>query len=61
VKAAPSGFVLLRDLRPYDEEELVLADTPSTVATNASGTAAAVSQQSVEEEPQPPQPFEYTS
>ncbi|CAM0910956.1 unnamed protein product [Alopecurus aequalis] len=64
VKVAPSGFVLLRDLRPYDEEELVLADTPSTVATNASGTAAAASQQpamAVEEEPQPPQPFEYTS
>uniref|UniRef100_A0ACD5ZQY5 Uncharacterized protein n=1 Tax=Avena sativa TaxID=4498 RepID=A0ACD5ZQY5_AVESA len=63
VKVAPSGFVLLRDLRPCDEEELVLTDTPSTVAVNASGTAAAASPAAAaaEEEPQPPQPFEYTS
>jgi 26S proteasome regulatory subunit N2 len=60
VKVAPSGFILLRDLRPHDAEELVLADTPLTVGTNASSTAAAPSE-AVEEEPQPPQPFEYTS
>ncbi|KAL6659058.1 hypothetical protein ACP70R_003098 [Stipagrostis hirtigluma subsp. patula] len=67
VKAAPSGFVLLRDLKPAEAEELVLTDAPSTAATNGS-SAAATSQQgsgssamAVEEEPQPPQPFEYTS
>ena len=65
VKLTPSGFVLLRDLKPSEAEELVLTDAPSTAATtNGSGTAAAASQQSamaVDEEPQPPQPFEYTS
>ncbi|WVZ94493.1 hypothetical protein U9M48_040380 [Paspalum notatum var. saurae] len=67
VKAAPSGFVLLRDLKPSEAEELSLTDAPSTAAaTNApapsaseqgSGSAA----MAVEEEPQPPPAFEYTS
>lgn len=67
MKLAPSGFVLLRDLKPTEAEELVHTDSPSTVATNASSTATAASQQgsgsamAVDEEPQPPQPFEYTS
>ncbi|KAF7837149.1 26S proteasome non-ATPase regulatory subunit 1-like protein A-like [Senna tora] len=43
VKLAPSGFVLLRDLRPTEPEQ---------------GSASAMA---VDEEPQPPQPFEYTS
>uniref|UniRef100_J3MRB5 26S proteasome non-ATPase regulatory subunit 1 homolog n=1 Tax=Oryza brachyantha TaxID=4533 RepID=J3MRB5_ORYBR len=63
VKLAPSGFVLLRDLKPTETEELVLTDAPATQTTNAaaaqqvSGAAA----MAVDEEPPPPQPFEYTS
>uniref|UniRef100_A0A0D3GXK4 26S proteasome non-ATPase regulatory subunit 1 homolog n=1 Tax=Oryza barthii TaxID=65489 RepID=A0A0D3GXK4_9ORYZ len=66
VKLAPSGFVLLRDLKPTETEELVLTDAPATQATNAA--AATAGQQgsgsaamAVDEEPLPPQPFEYTS
>ncbi|KAL6843181.1 hypothetical protein ACP4OV_026894 [Aristida adscensionis] len=67
VKAAPSGFVLLRDLNPTEAEELVLTDALSTGAANASAAPAASQQGSgaaamaVDEEPQPPQPFEYTA
>lgn len=64
VKLAPSGFVLLKDLRPTEPEVLALTDTPST--TSAAGGSAAeqpgsASAMAVDEEPQPPQPFEYTS
>ncbi|CAL1384481.1 unnamed protein product [Linum trigynum] len=65
VKSAPSGFVLLRDLKPTEPEVLSLTDAPSS--TNASPPAAAApaagGQQAmaVDDEPQPPQPFEYTS
>ncbi|CAI0380333.1 unnamed protein product [Linum tenue] len=65
VKLAPSGFVLLRDLKPTEPEVLSLTDAPSS--TNATPAAAAGSgaggQQAmaVDDEPQPPQPFEYTS
>ncbi|CAO2206165.1 unnamed protein product [Urochloa humidicola] len=64
VKAAPSGFVLLRDLKPTEAEELVLTDAPSTAATNSAPGASASEQgsaMSVDEEPQPPPAFEYTS
>lgn len=66
VKLAPSGFVLLRDLRPTEPEVLSLTDTPATAASPAGGAAATGQQGSatamaVDEEPQPPQPFEYTS
>ncbi|CAL5011062.1 unnamed protein product [Urochloa decumbens] len=64
VKAAPSGFVLLRDLKPTEAEELVLTDAPSTAATNSAPAASASEQGSamaVDEEPQPPPAFEYTS
>ncbi|CAO2200986.1 unnamed protein product [Urochloa humidicola] len=64
VKAAPSGFVLLRDLKPTEAEELVLTDAPSTAATNNAPAASASEQGSamaVDEEPQPPPAFEYTS
>lgn len=67
VKAAPSGFVLLRDLKPTEAEELVLTDAPSTAAgTNAPAASATASEQgsgamAVDEEPQPPPAFEYTS
>ncbi|KAK9288206.1 hypothetical protein L1049_016655 [Liquidambar formosana] len=66
VKLAPSGFVLLRDLRPSEPEVLSLTDTPSSTASPAAGGSAAGQQGSasamaVDEEPQPPQPFEYTA
>lgn len=66
VKLAPSGFVLLKDLRPTEPEVLALTDTPSSTTTSAAGGSAAAQQSSasamaVDEEPQPPQPFEYTS
>lgn len=65
VKLAPSGFVLLRDLRPTEPEVLSLTDTPSSTASPAGGSAtgqqAAASAMAVDEEPQPPQAFEYTS
>ncbi|CAO2168426.1 unnamed protein product [Urochloa humidicola] len=64
VKAAPSGFVLLRDLKPTEAEELVLTDAPSTAATNNAPAASASEQGSamaVDDEPQPPPAFEYTS
>ncbi|XP_009379347.2 26S proteasome non-ATPase regulatory subunit 1 homolog A [Pyrus x bretschneideri] len=66
IKLAPSGFVLLRDLRPTEPEVLSLTDTPSS-ATSAAGGGSATGQQdsastmAVDDEPQPPQPFEYTS
>uniref|UniRef100_A0A0D9X5I3 26S proteasome non-ATPase regulatory subunit 1 homolog n=1 Tax=Leersia perrieri TaxID=77586 RepID=A0A0D9X5I3_9ORYZ len=65
VKLAPSGFVLLRDLKPTETEELVLTDAPATQATNAAATAgqqgSGAAAMAVDEEPLPPQPFEYTS
>ncbi|KAG5226684.1 26S proteasome regulatoryfamily protein [Salix suchowensis] len=65
VKSAPSGFVLLRDLQPTEPEVLSLTDTPSSTASPASGSATgqqgSASAMAVDEEPQPPQPFEYTS
>ncbi|KAA0033291.1 hypothetical protein IC582_010462 [Cucumis melo] len=65
VKLAPSGFVLLRDLHPSEPEVLSLTDTPSSTASPASGSATGQqgsgSAMAVDEEPQPPQPFEYTS
>ncbi|KAL5221940.1 hypothetical protein ABZP36_026653 [Zizania latifolia] len=63
VKLAPSGFVLLRDLKPTETEELVLTDAPATqAATAAAGQqGSGASAMAVDEEPQPPQPFEYTT
>ncbi|XP_048439195.1 26S proteasome non-ATPase regulatory subunit 1 homolog A-like [Pyrus x bretschneideri] len=66
IKLAPSGFVLLKDLRPTDPEVLSLTDTPSSTASAAGGVSATGQQDSastmaVDEEPHPPQPFEYTS
>ncbi|GAV59023.1 PC_rep domain-containing protein/HEAT_2 domain-containing protein, partial [Cephalotus follicularis] len=64
-KLAPSGFVLLRDLRPTEPEVLSLTDTPASTASPAGGSATgqqgSASAMAVDEEPQPPQPFEYTS
>ena len=56
VKSASSGFVLLKDLRPTEPEVLSLTDAPSSTGQQGSASSMAV-----EEEPQPPQPFEYTS
>jgi 26S proteasome regulatory subunit N2 len=68
VKPAPSGFILLQDTQPTEAEELVLTDAPATVAASTGNTAVAAGQQgsgssamAVDDEPQPPQPFEYTS
>ncbi|KAF3457673.1 hypothetical protein FNV43_RR02331 [Rhamnella rubrinervis] len=67
VKLAPSGFVLLRDLRPTEPEVLSLTDTPSSTTSTTGGVSAAAGQQgsasamAVDEEPQPPQPFEFNS
>ncbi|KAG4156947.1 hypothetical protein ERO13_D02G030800v2 [Gossypium hirsutum] len=65
VKLAPSGFVLLRDLRPDEPEALSLTDAPALAASPAGGSAAgqqsSSSAMAVDDEPQPPQPFEFTS
>ncbi|KAF8402091.1 hypothetical protein HHK36_013043 [Tetracentron sinense] len=65
VKLAPSGFVLLRDLRPTEPEVLSLTDTPLSTASPAGGSATgqqgSASAMAVDEEPPPPQPFEYSA
>lgn len=67
VKSAASGFVLLRDLRPSEPEILSLTDTPSTAAATTATAGTTTGQQTLSatgatnDEPQPPQPFEYTS
>ena len=65
VKLAPSGFVLLKDLRPTEPEVLSLTDAPSSSTSAAGGSVAgqqsSASAMALDEEPQPPQPFEYTS
>ncbi|KAL8026545.1 hypothetical protein ABFX02_14G035400 [Erythranthe guttata] len=67
VKSSPSGFVLLKDLRPNEAEVLALTDSLSSTSANAGAPPAAGQQQgaassmAVDEEPAPPQPFEYTS
>lgn len=66
VKSAPSGFVLLRDLRPNEPEVLSLTDAPSSTQSPAGGGSTtgqqgSASAMAVDEEPQPPAPFEYTS
>ncbi|KAK8571708.1 hypothetical protein V6N13_047346 [Hibiscus sabdariffa] len=65
VKLAPSGFILLRDLRPNEPESLSLTDAPASAASPVGGSAAGQQSSSsamvVDDEPQPPQPFEFTS
>ncbi|XP_009628529.1 26S proteasome non-ATPase regulatory subunit 1 homolog A-like [Nicotiana tomentosiformis] len=65
VKSSPSGFVLLRDLRPDEPEVLSLTDAPSSTASStgggSTGQQAPASAMAVDEEPQPPPAFEYTS
>ncbi|XP_047333495.1 26S proteasome non-ATPase regulatory subunit 1 homolog A-like [Impatiens glandulifera] len=63
IKVAPSGFVLLKDTRPHEPEVLSLTDTPSSNNNNVSSSTAqpsSASSMSLDEEPQPPQPFEYS-
>ena len=63
VKLAPSGFVLLKDLREHEPEVLSLTDAPTSTASPAAaatqGTTA--SAMAVDDEPQPPQAFEYAT
>lgn len=65
VKLASSGFVLLKDLRPSEPEVLSLTDTPASMTSAATASAGGQQGQAaamaVDEEPQPPQPFEYTA
>ncbi|XP_042483203.1 26S proteasome non-ATPase regulatory subunit 1 homolog A-like [Macadamia integrifolia] len=65
MKLAPSGLVLLKDLRPTEPEVLALTDTPSSMTSSAGGSTTgqegSASAMAVDDEPQPPQPFEYTS
>ena len=65
VKSASSGFVLLKDLRPTEPEVLALTDAPSSTGSapggSTTGQQGSASSMAVDEEPQPPQPFEYTS
>ncbi|KAL8486841.1 hypothetical protein ACS0TY_023512 [Phlomoides rotata] len=65
VKSAPSGFVLLKDLSPSEPEVLALTDALSSTAPNATasttGQQGPASAMAVDEEPAPPQSFEYTS
>ncbi|XP_042396129.1 26S proteasome non-ATPase regulatory subunit 1 homolog A-like [Zingiber officinale] len=68
VKLAPSGFVLLKDLQPSEAEVLTLSDALTTAPPNAAVTGAASTGQqgsgssamAVDDEPQPPQAFEYS-
>ncbi|CAI9762778.1 unnamed protein product [Fraxinus pennsylvanica] len=64
VKSAQSGFVLLKDLRPNEPEVLSLTDAPSSAASNPGGSAtgqqSSAAAMAVDEEPAPPQPFEFT-
>ncbi|KAG6525645.1 hypothetical protein ZIOFF_015610 [Zingiber officinale] len=67
IKLAPSGFVLLKDLQPSKVEVLALSDTPTTAPPNAARTGVTSTRQqvsgsssmAVDDEPQPPQAFEY--
>ncbi|KAG6428191.1 hypothetical protein SASPL_112442 [Salvia splendens] len=67
VKTAPSGFVLFKDLRPNEPEELSLTESPSSATSNPAtggsvpGQPGSVTAMAVDEEPAPPQPFEYSS
>ncbi|KAI3791132.1 hypothetical protein L2E82_04768 [Cichorium intybus] len=66
VKAAASGFVLLKDLRPTEPEVLALTDAPTSTASTAAGAPAttqpgSAAAMAVDDEPQPPQPFEYST
>ncbi|KAI3865964.1 hypothetical protein MKX03_036823 [Papaver bracteatum] len=65
VSLAPSGFVLLKDLKPEDEEVLSLHLTDIPYCTCPDSCAqqgpAPVAAMVVDEEPQPPQPFDYTA
>ncbi|KAI3746909.1 hypothetical protein L6452_09351 [Arctium lappa] len=63
VKAAASGFILVKDLHPTEPELLSLTDAPSSTTGSAAATAqpGSTAGMAVDDEPQPPQPFEYTT
>ncbi|KAG6394852.1 hypothetical protein SASPL_145442 [Salvia splendens] len=52
VKSAPSGFVLLKDLRPSEPEALALTDSLSSTAPT--GQQGSTSSMAVDDEPAPP-------
>eukprot|EP00252_Welwitschia_mirabilis_P004380 TRINITY_DN1472_c0_g1_i3.p1 TRINITY_DN1472_c0_g1~~TRINITY_DN1472_c0_g1_i3.p1 ORF type:complete len:1033 (-),score=243.32 TRINITY_DN1472_c0_g1_i3:148-3138(-) len=62
IKSARSGFVLLKDMQPSQPEVLVSSDAPasSPSAGSVSNTHAPASA-AEDEEPQPPQPFEFNA
>jgi 26S proteasome regulatory subunit N2 len=63
LKRGPSGFVMLRDMTPSEPVELVSTDTPvSAVAAGAAAPANpnnAAAMAVEDNEPPPPEPFEY--
>lgn len=65
VKLSPSGFVLLKDLKPEETEVLALTDAPSSMTSPSTvqpaTTTSASTAMAVDEDPQPPQPFEYSA
>lgn len=62
LKSAPSGFVMLKDLEPSEPEVLVSTDAPASSAPGSTSSAQAGQSNMIgDEEPQPPQPFEYVS
>ncbi|KAG0498309.1 hypothetical protein HPP92_002606 [Vanilla planifolia] len=66
LKSAPSGFILLKDLQPAEAEVLALTDAPSSSTNPSSGASAAQqasgsSAMAVDDEPQPPQPFDFSA
>ncbi|GER50067.1 26S proteasome non-ATPase regulatory subunit [Striga asiatica] len=66
VTSASSGFVLLKDLRPNDPEELILTNalpSTTTTASNAGqhGSSSAADMAVDDDEPEPPRPFMYSS
>lgn len=56
LKNSSTGIVMLKDLRPSEPVELVASEAPTARAGNASGGGEA---NPTEDEPEPPQPFEY--
>ncbi|KVI08364.1 26S proteasome regulatory complex, non-ATPase subcomplex, Rpn2/Psmd1 subunit [Cynara cardunculus var. scolymus] len=63
VKAAASGFILVKDLHPTEPELLSLTDAPSSTTGGAPATTqpGSTTGMAVDDEPQPPQPFEYST
>eukprot|EP00252_Welwitschia_mirabilis_P004379 TRINITY_DN1472_c0_g1_i2.p1 TRINITY_DN1472_c0_g1~~TRINITY_DN1472_c0_g1_i2.p1 ORF type:complete len:997 (-),score=255.91 TRINITY_DN1472_c0_g1_i2:188-3178(-) len=62
IKVARSGFVLLKDMQPSEPEVLVSSDAPaSSLSAGSVSTTHAPASAVEDEEPQPPQPFEFNA